>query len=141
MFASRSLKQKHIDAGGEPTDYRDVGIGSTLIEKIMGEARARGHEGQGTCPARALPARRVEALRPALLEIGRSTALKAGQGPCQVRPERRAQIAPLLHEERWQAGLGDGRADARKAVLRHGEALERVVDRGIKPQRHDQHLP
>ena len=35
MFASRTLKQKHVDAGGESTDYRDAGIGSTLIEKIM----------------------------------------------------------------------------------------------------------
>ena len=42
LFSSRTLKQKYVDAGGEPTDYRDAGIGGTLIEKIMGEARARG---------------------------------------------------------------------------------------------------
>ena len=42
LFSSRTLKQKYVDAGGEPMDYRDAGIGGTLIEKIMGEARARG---------------------------------------------------------------------------------------------------
>ena len=42
LFASRKLKQRYVDQGGEAKDFRDAGIGGTLLEKVAAEAKARG---------------------------------------------------------------------------------------------------
>lgn len=61
----------------------------------------------------------------------------SAQHRCQVIAQFVAQIAALLHEQAGQTRSGDGSADARKAVCRDGQPLERIVDKGIKAQCHN----
>ena len=44
LFASRNLRQKWVDRGGAPKDFRDAGIGSALFGSVAAEAKARGAE-------------------------------------------------------------------------------------------------
>ena len=42
LFVSKELKPKYVEAGGSQKNFRDAGIGGTLLERIAAEAEARG---------------------------------------------------------------------------------------------------
>ena len=89
LFVSKELKPKYVEAGASQKNFRDAGIGGTLLERIAAEAEARGAKKLYISAANGQVRRRLP-------ERGRSVGLGFGNSCLDSLEFGCAKVAPRV---------------------------------------------